>query len=88
MFKFLYGLILFFVLLVLLAGALGIGFLRSIFGIGKQQSSRRSDDTTHTPSNPDKDKIFGDHEGEYVDFEEIDTPESPEGNLKESEKEE
>ena len=30
MFKFLFGLIFFFVLLVLLAGALGIGFLRSV----------------------------------------------------------
>ena len=87
MFKFLFGLIFFFVLLVLLAGALGIGFLRSIFGIGKQQSSRRSDDTTHTPSNPDKDKIFGDHEGEYVDYEEIKTPEAPKEDFKENEKE-
>ncbi len=86
MFKFLFGLIFFFVLLVLLAGALGIGFLRSIFGSGKQ-SSHRSDDTIRTSSNPDKDKIFGDHEGEYVDYEEIKTPEAPKENLKESEKE-
>ena len=86
MFKFLFGLILFFVLLVLLAGALGIGFLRSIFGSGKQ-SSHRSDDTIRTSSNPDKDKIFGDHEGEYVDYEEIKTPEAPKEDFKQIEKE-
>ena len=85
MFKFLFGLIFFFVLLVLLAGALGIGFLRSIFGSGKQ-SSHRSDDTIRTSSNPDKDKIFGDHEGEYVDYEENKTPEAPKEDFKENEK--
>ena len=86
MFKFLFGLIFFFVVLVLLAGARGIGGLPSIFGSGKQ-SSHRSDDTIRTSSNPDKDKIFGDHEGEYVDYEEIKTPEAPKEDFKENEKE-
>ncbi len=80
MFKFLFGLILFFVLLFLLAGALGIGFLRSIFGSSKR-SARQQNETIHTSQGSDKDKIFGDHEGEYVEFEEIeDTPESPEAD--------
>ena len=70
MLKLLFGIILFFLLLQLLAGAAGIGLLRTLFG-GIKSPPRQSNETNRPYSNPDKDKIFGDKEGEYVDYEEI-----------------
>ncbi len=70
MLKLLFGIILFFLLLLLLAGAAGIGLLRTLFG-GIKSPPRQPNETNRPNSNPDKDKIFGDKEGEYVDYEEI-----------------
>lgn len=70
MFKLLIGIILFFVLMLLFAGALGIRLLRSILG-GSKPPHRQPDENIQTYSNPDKDKIFGEREGDYVEYEEI-----------------
>lgn len=76
------GFILIFVLFVVLIGFALIGnILRFLFGLGKRtpkpftnQQFNQSDNTHHstTPSNStNKKKIFGDDEGEYVEFEEM-----------------
>ena len=83
MFKLLIGIIFFFVFLLLLVGTIGIAFLRSLFG-GNKKPTQQSNETNRTYTNPDKDKIFNDHEGEYVEYEEIkDTPKRDEGNMEE-----
>ncbi len=88
MFKLLFGIIIFFVLFLLLTGALGIKILRSLLGFKNRPTQQPRNEDTRTYSNPEsKDKIFGDHEGEYVDYEEVDTTESPKRDFKESEKE-
>lgn len=73
MFKFLLGIILFFLLLILLAGSLGIRFLRSLFGQAKNPPQQNPDAPRNSPK-PDNDKIFGDQEGEYIEFEEVKEP--------------
>lgn len=73
MFKFLLGIILFFLLLILLAGSLGIRFLRSLFGQAKNPPQQNPEAPRNSPK-PDNDKIFGDHEGEYIEFEEVKEP--------------
>lgn len=72
MFKLLFGIIIFFGLLLLLTGALGMKILRSLFGFGNKPTQQPRNEETRTYSNPEsRDKIFGEHEGEYVEFEEI-----------------
>ena len=76
MFKLLFGIIIFFVLFLLLTGALGMKILRSLFGFKHRPTQQPQNEETRTYSNPEsKDKIFGEHEGEYVDYEEVDTTE-------------
>lgn len=70
MFKLLFGIILFFFIALLFTGVLGISFLRSLFR-GNNRPAQQQNDTPRSNSSPDTDKIFSNHEGEYVDFEEI-----------------
>ncbi|MHB9054751.1 MAG: DUF4834 family protein [Paludibacteraceae bacterium] len=70
MFKLLFGIILFFFIILFFTGVLGISFLRSLFR-GNNRPAQQQNDTPRSNSSPELDKIFSDHEGEYVDFEEI-----------------
>lgn len=71
MLKLLLGILIFFGLILMLAGAFGVKMLRSLFGFGNKPSQQPRTDETYTPGNDNRDKIFGEHEGEYVEFEEI-----------------
>ena len=71
MFKLLLGIIVFFVLILLLAGSLGISLLRLLFGFGNKINQQQSETTQTTSNKTDKDKVFGKQEGEYVEFEEV-----------------
>lgn len=78
-----FGTILIFILFILLIGFVLIGnVLRFIFGLGKRspkhyygpqtnQSDHAHTSTTSSTPAPEKKKIFGDDEGEYVEFEEV-----------------
>ena len=70
MFKLLFGIILFFFIILFFTGVLGISFLRSLFR-GNNRPAQQQNDTPRSNSSPDTDKIFSDNEGEYVDFEEV-----------------
>lgn len=71
MFKFLFGIIAIFGLFLLLTGAVGVKILRSLFGFGNKPQQPKHDEPRNYPSPENRDKIFGEHEGEYVEFEEI-----------------
>jgi len=71
MFKLLLGIIVFFVLILLLAGSLGISLLRLLFGFGNKINQQQPESTQTTSNKTDKDKVFGKQEGEYVEFEEV-----------------
>ncbi|HHT22794.1 MAG TPA: DUF4834 family protein [Bacteroidales bacterium] len=72
MFKFLIGILVFFGLLILLVVSLGLSFLRALFGFGRKRHSQPDSAPTYTPPQTEgREKIFGKHEGEYIDFEEI-----------------
>lgn len=77
MFKLLIGIIAFGGLFLLLLGSMGLRILRSLFGFGKRSNTSNKDNSTReTYSEPtEKNKIFGEHEGEYVEFEEIESEE-------------
>lgn len=78
MFGFL-GFLLLFLLLIIFIGFFILGnILRALFGIGRRTPTHyhgdpSQDDATASPdgSSTKKKKIFGDDEGEYVDYEEI-----------------
>ncbi len=73
MFKILFAIILFFGLFLMLTGVVGVKILRALFGFGNKPSQQSKQDQTHTYSNSEnREKIFKKHEGEYVEFEEID----------------
>lgn len=73
MFRILFGILLIFVLFLLLTGAFGVKILRSLFGFGSKTPQQNQKNQTHTYSkSKSRKKIFGKHEGEYVEFEEID----------------
>lgn len=81
MLQILIGIILFIVglaILLLLGGAL---FLKSLFSRGVKRATKRTPpNRPHTSSTrrpTDSHKVFGDTEGEYVDFEEIEEEEKP-----------
>lgn len=72
MFSFLFSILVFIGLLILLVVSFGLNFLRALFGIGRKKRSQPKDEPTYTPPQTERrEKIFGKHEGEYVDFEEI-----------------
>ena len=71
MFKFLVGILLFFGLIILLVTSLGISLLRSLFGSARRSGQKSDEPVRPHTSGDDRDKIFGNQEGEYVDFEEI-----------------
>lgn len=76
MFKLLIGLLLFFGLMILVAGALGLKFLRSLFGLGNKSPKQSPNDQSQTYSAPEsREKVFKKHEGEYVEFKEIEVAE-------------
>ncbi|MBQ8520602.1 MAG: DUF4834 family protein [Bacteroides sp.] len=79
-----FGFILIFILIVFLIGFALLGNLvRFVFGLGRQTPKRYSNRTgndnrtnntyssTTSTDNGNKKKIFGDDEGEYVEFEEV-----------------
>lgn len=88
MFKLLFGIIIFFGLFLLLTGALGVKILRSLLGFENKPQQPKNDAPRNYPNPENRDKIFGEHEGEYVEFEEIkeDTPKSPKGDFEEDAK--
>lgn len=80
------GFIFMFIIIIILAGLFIVGgILRAIFGFGKRSSSRQSQrpgrQNNSTERNSDdalknatkRKKIFDKEEGEYVDFEEVDS---------------
>lgn len=72
MLKFLFGIILFFGFILMLAGVLGLKILRELFGFGRKSQHQSRQTTSNSASRSKRSKkIFGKHEGEYVDFEEI-----------------
>ncbi len=72
MFSFLISILVFIGLLVLLVVSLGFSFLRSLFSFGRKKRSQPDNEPPYTPPRTERrEKIFGKHEGEYVDFEEI-----------------
>ncbi len=89
MFKLLLVIIIFFGIILLLTGAIGFRFLRALFDFGSKNPSHRKGDQnrTYTQEVDSSDKIFGDHVGEYVEYEEIDTSKSPKADVEKSEEE-
>ena len=71
MLKFLFGILLFLGLIILLVTSLGIGLLRSLFRSGSRVAREKEESVHRRAKEEDRDKIFGNHEGEYVDFEEV-----------------
>lgn len=72
MFKLLFGIIIFFAVIVVSILVLGLSFLRRIFGIGKKPTQQNRDSREPTqPFSENTNDVFGKDEGEYVDFEEI-----------------
>lgn len=76
------GFIFFFVLIIIIFGLTIISrILNVLFGFGKRNTSSpdQSTKSTHKNNNgnvqdtPKRKKIFDDNEGEYVDFEELDS---------------
>lgn len=48
-----------------------LGFLRSIFRFGKKNNPMQGNTPEDVQSSAPKSKIFGEKDGEYVDFEEV-----------------
>ncbi len=72
MFSFLFSILVFIGLLILLVVSFGLSFLRALFGFGRKRHSQPDSAPTYTPPQTEgREKIFGKHEGEYIDFEEI-----------------
>jgi len=71
MFKFLLGILLFFGLVILFVTSLGISLLRSLFRSGSKVARGQEESVNRRAKEEDRDKIFGHHEGEYVDYEEV-----------------
>ncbi|MFT3753021.1 MAG: DUF4834 family protein [Paludibacter sp.] len=69
------GFLFFIVIFILVIGLVIIstifGFLRSIFSFGKRNTQTQSAHSQTHEQPASKSKIFGNNEGEYVDFEEI-----------------
>lgn len=77
MFRILFGILFFFLILIFLMGALGLGMLRRLFGGGrrKRQFEKKKPDISYTKPQR-REKIFDKSDGEYIDFEEIDEEDS------------
>jgi len=71
MLKFLLGILLFFGLVILFVTSLGISLLRSLFRSDSKVARGQEESVHRRSKEEDRDKIFGNHEGEYVDFEEV-----------------
>ncbi|NLO72166.1 MAG: DUF4834 family protein [Porphyromonadaceae bacterium] len=72
MIKLLFGLNIFFGLILFLTGALGVKILRTLFGFGRKQKPTKNNQTHTYTDIRNRDKVFGDDVGEYVEFEEVD----------------
>ncbi|NLI72162.1 MAG: DUF4834 family protein [Bacteroidales bacterium] len=76
MFRILFGILIILGLFLLLTGSFSVKVLRTLFGFGNKTPQKNQNEPTHTYSKPkNRNKIFGKHEGEYVEFEEIEEEE-------------
>jgi flagellar basal body-associated protein FliL len=71
MLSFLFFIIIFVLVIVLMAISTVFGFVRAIFGIGRQNNQNQNSQTQNFEQPTNKSKIFDKAEGEYVDYEEI-----------------
>ena len=72
MLNFLFFIIIFVLVIGLIIISTVLGFLRSIFNLGKRNNSATQEHQSQDFEQPTaKSKIFDKKEGEYVDFEEI-----------------
>lgn len=72
MLGFIFFIIIFVLVIALIVISTVLGFIRSIFGFGRRNTSNQN---VHTqdfePKSTNKSKIFDSNEGEYTDFEEL-----------------
>jgi len=69
MLSFLFFIVIFVLVICLMIISTVFGFIRSIFSFGKNKN--QNSQSQKNPQPTPKSKIFGDTEGEYVDYEEV-----------------